>query len=419
MTRTRSGALVLLAVALAATACSTKSGGGDNNGSGGVKTGPGVTDKTITLGVLTDQTGVFASLGATVTAGNQLAADEINADGGVCDRQIKLVVQDHSYDVQKATSLYATMAPQVAGLMQLLGSPETTALLGSLKTDTMLAAPASWASTLLSSSEIQISGATYDIEMINGVQYLLDEGKIKKGDALGHIHIEGEYGANGLAGSKYAAGKLGMTIKDVQVKATDTDMTSAVGQLKSAGVKAVLLTTSPKQTASAVGVAAVSGFKVPFLGNNPVYSPLLLNTPVGPALEANLFIMGSSIPLSADNPAAEKVLAAYKAKFPKGSPNAGVTYGYGVGKIWQQTLKAACDAKDLTRAGIEAAFHTLKSVDTEGILAPLDYSTQGAIPAKETFVVRPSKATLAIDGLKIEKELFTTDLAAGYSAPTG
>jgi len=181
----------------------------------------------------------------------------------------------------------------------------------------------------------------------------------------------------------------------------------------------VLLTTTPKQTASAVGVAAVGGFNVPFLGNNPTYSPLLLGTPVAAALEANLYIMGSSIPLSADNPAAQKVLAAYKAKFPSGKPNAGVTYGYGVGKIWEQTLKAACDAKDLTRAGIEAAFHTLTSVDTDGILAPLDYSTAGGIPAKQTFVVRPSKATVAIDGLKIEKQLFTTDLAKDYTPPTG
>lgn len=420
MTRKRSGAVVLLALALAATACSTKSNGSSSSSSsGGVKTGPGVDSKTITLGVLTDETGVFASLGTTVTAGNQLAVDEINKAGGVCGRQLKLVVQDHGYDVQKATSLYATMAPNVAALMQLLGSPETTALLGSLKTDSMLAAPASWASTLLQSPDIQISGATYDIEVINGLSYFVDKGLIKKGDTIGAIHIEGEYGANGLAGAKYAASKLGLTLKDVQVKATETDMSSAVGQLKSAGAKAVVLTTTPKQTASAVGVAAVSGFKVPFLGNNPTYSPLLLGTPAGPALEANLYISGSSLPLSADTEAAKKVLAAYKAKYPSGQPNAGVTYGYGVGKIFEQTLKAACDAKDLSRQGIEAAFHTLKSVTTDGIIAPLDYSTQGAIPARQTFIVRPSKATVAIDGLKIEKDLFESDIAKDYTAPTG
>jgi ABC-type branched-subunit amino acid transport system substrate-binding protein len=302
--------------------------------------------------------------------------------------------------------------------MQLLGSPETTALLGNLKTDHMLTAPASWASTLLTSSDIQISGATYDIEMINGISYLLDQGKIKKGDLLGHIHIEGEYGANGLAGSKFAASKLGMTVKDIQVKATENDMTSAIGQLKSAGAKAILLTTSPKQTASAVGVAAAGGYNVPFLGNNPTYSPLLLGTAVAGALERNLYVMGSSSPLSASTPAVKTLLASYKKTFPKGSPNAGVPYGYGVGKIWGVTLKAACDNKDLSRSGIEAAFHTLTSVNTDGILAPLDFSKAGGIPARQTLVLRPSKANIAIDGLTVVKPLSESAIAKDYTPPT-
>ena len=37
-----------------------------------MKTGDGVTDKTITLGVLTDMTGVYASLGKSVTQAQQL-----------------------------------------------------------------------------------------------------------------------------------------------------------------------------------------------------------------------------------------------------------------------------------------------------------------------------------------------------------
>jgi ABC-type branched-subunit amino acid transport system substrate-binding protein len=420
MTRSRSGAVALVAVALAASACSTKSTStGGSSSSGGVKTGPGVTASTIKLGVLTDTSGVFASLGATVTQGNQLGIDDINKAGGICGRQLELEVQDHGYDVQKAVSLYAQEQPDIAGVLQLLGSPMTTALLDQLATDHMLAATATWASTLLKSNDIQISGATYDIEQINGLSYLFDQGKIKKGDKVGHIYIEGEYGANGLAGSKYAAEKLGFSIVPVQIKATETDLTSAIGQLKSAGVTAISLTTTPKQTASAVGVAAVAKLNVPFLGNNPTYSPLLLQTPAGPALEANLYISGSSIPLSADNPEAQKVLAAFKAKYPGKPSNAGVTYGYGVAQIYAQTLKAACDKKDLSRQGIESAFRTLTNVDTKGIIAPLDYSKPGEIPARQTYVVRPSKANLAIDGLKIEKQLFESDIAKDYKTPTG
>ena len=421
MMRNRVTASLVLALALGASACSTKStdtaSSGASGAAGGVKTGPGVTADSISLGVLTDLSGTFAALGKTVTQGNQLGVDEINAAGGVCGRQIKLVTRDYGYDVQKGVSLYAEVAPQVGGMLQMLGSPLTTALLDTFASDHMLSATATWASSLLKSNDIQISGATYDIEMINGISYFMDKGLVKKGDKIGHIYFEGEYGANGLKGSEYAAEKFGLTVVKQQVKATETDMTASVGALKAAGVKAIMLTVGPKQTASAVGVAAAGGLKVPFLGNNPVYSPLLLNTAAGPALEANLYVSASATPLSADNPAAKKVLAAFRTKYPKDPSNAGVTYGYGVAKIYQQTLKAACDKKDLSREGIEAAFRTLTNVETDGIIAPLDYSKPGEIPTRQTNILRPNKANIVIDGLKVEKDLFESETAKGYTLP--
>lgn len=419
MTRTRTRAQAVLGLALAlslgVTACSTKANKSNGNkNEGGVKAGPGVTKDAIALGVLTDESGVFAPLGTAVTQGNQIGVDEINAAGGICGRKINLVVKDTAYDVQKAVSQYAEIAPSIAGIMQMLGSPATTALLPTITTDHMVSATATWASSLLTSPDIQISGATYDIEMINGISYLLDKGLIKKGDKLGHIAFEGAYGDNGLKGSKYAADKLGLTIVTQRPKATEVDMTSAVQSFKQAGVKAILLTVGPKQLASAAGVAAAGGLNVPILGNNPTFSPKLLASPAGPAIEKNFYLSASSSPLSADNPAVKKVLAAYKAKYSSGTPNAGVAYGYGVAKIYEQTLKAACDAKDLTREGIEKAFHTLKNVDTGGIIAPLDYSKQGEIPARQTLIARATKANIAIDGLKVEKDLFESDTAKEY-----
>jgi len=420
--RTTTGAAVLLALALAATGCSTKAKTTDTGGgtaAGGVKTGPGITASTITLGVLTDESGVFASLGKTVSQGNQLGVDELNAGGKICGRTVELDVKDHGYDKQRAVSLYAAQAPKVAGILQLLGSPMTTALLPNLASDHMLAATATWASTLLKSNDIQISGATYDIEMINGISYLVDQKKINKGDKIGHIYFEGEYGANGLAGSTYAASKLGLTVDPVQIKATETDMTGAIAKLKKDGVKAIMLTVGPKQTGSAVGAAAAAGLDVPFLGNNPTFSPLLLGVKgLGPLLEKSFYLSGSASPLSADTPAAKKVLAAFEKKYAGQEANAGVTYGYGVATIYGKTLKAACDAKDLSREGIEKAFRTLSNVDTGGIIAPLDYSKPGEIPSRQTFVIRPSLATMKVDGLKIEKELFESDIAKGYTVPS-
>ena len=153
----------------------------------------------ISLGLLTDLSGVFAALGKPIVQGTQLYWKQQNADGGVCDRKVKLVVKDHGYDPQKAVVQYRELA-DVAALQQLLGSPITAALLPTLEADSMISLLAAWPSSLLANDFIIEVGATYDIEMINGLDYLLEDGKIAKGDKIGHIYFEGEYGENGLAG---------------------------------------------------------------------------------------------------------------------------------------------------------------------------------------------------------------------------
>ncbi len=48
-------------------------------------------------------------------------------------------------------------------------------------------------------------GTTYDLEIVNGLAYLQQQGLIADGDTIGHIYIDGEYGGNGLKGSQYYA----------------------------------------------------------------------------------------------------------------------------------------------------------------------------------------------------------------------
>jgi hypothetical protein len=54
----------VLAAALVLAGCSSKAkDDGDKAAAGGMKTGQGISGKTITLGVLTDMSGVYATLG--------------------------------------------------------------------------------------------------------------------------------------------------------------------------------------------------------------------------------------------------------------------------------------------------------------------------------------------------------------------
>ncbi len=411
-----------LAVVLTAAACSTKaadtSGGGTGGEGGGdpseLLTDSGVTDDTITLGILTDLTGPFAALSTAIVQGNQLVYDKINEDGGICDRQIELIVEDHGYDVQRAVQLYAQVEPDVLGMTQLIGSPMTTALLDTITETEMVTAPASWASTLLENPYILMAGTTYDLEMINGLQYLLDEGIIAEGDTIGALYVEGEYGANGFAGVEYAAEALGLEVVEATLKSTDTDATSVISQFAQAGVTAVALTTTPTQTASAVGVGAQALPGVVFLGNNPTFSPGLLATEVAPALEANFLLTASALPFSADTPEVEQLRSEYAEAYPDEPGNGGVTYGYGVATIYGQVLQTACDNGDMTRAGLLAALQQTNEAVT-GVIAPLDFSEEGAPASREIYIAAPD--TEAEGGLTVVAELFTTDLAQEYVAP--
>lgn len=417
MLRTRSALAVLAAGALALAGCGTKgaseSGGASGTDKSGVKVGTGVTDSEITLGVMTDKSGVFKNLGLGTAEGNQLAIDDINAAGGICGRKLKLEVVDHGYKAENAKTLYPQIAPKVLGMVQLLGSPVVAALKANLIADQMTTTPASWSSELLDNPYIMIGGTTYDVEIIDGMNWLQSQGSIKDGDTVGHIYIDSEYGRNGLAGSKFYASKHNMTVKEAKITATDTDLTNVVTSMKGAGVKAILLTTTPTAAASVVAVDKALGLNVPVLGNNPTFDPALLSSPAKDAMGL-LRIVASSVPFSADLPKAKDVAAKYKAKYTE-KPVSGVMYGYAVGEIWGQVLTQACQDKDLTRAGVQAALKKTKSASTDDLIAPLDFSKAGAPPTRQVYVAMPDAT--AEGGLKYVKPLFESPEATQYKAP--
>ena len=387
--RTQAAALLVAAALAAVSGCSTKapsSGGSASGASGTVKTDKGVSGNTITLGVLTDLSGVFAALGKDVTQAQQLYWEQQNAKGGVCGKyKVKLEVKDHGYVVQNGVQLYNGMKGDILALQHTIGSPINTALADQLAADKIVNIPEAWARNLTQNPQNAVVGATYDVEMINGLDYLLKKGMIKEGDKLGHIYFEGEYGSNGLAGSKYFASKHHMTIDEAQIKSTDSDMSAQVTKFKADGVKAILLTTAPKATASAAGVAAQVGLNVPILGNNPVYDPGLLQSPAGPALKAHLLVASPVTTFDQQ----QQLLKDYTAKYP-GTPSLGVVHGYADAVVMDQILEKACSNGDLTREGVTKAKASLSNVDTKGLAVPLDYSKQGDSPSTQSFILAPA-----------------------------
>lgn len=414
----RAVSVALVSVTLAASGCSLKTpdnAGGGGAGARGLKTDVGVTEDSITLGNLTDTSGVFKTLGLGITQGSAMWASDINADGGICGRKIKLTTADHGYTAEKAVPLYNRMKTNVLGLMQLLGSPVLAALKKPITRDEIAAIPASWASDNLDVPNVVMIGPTYDVEIINGLARLQQQGKIKDGDTIGHIYVDSEYGKNALKGSIYYAKRHKMRLVRASVTSTEADLTSSVTRLKARGVKAILLTSTPAQAGSALGVARAQGLKVPIFGSSPSYTPQLMDTPAGPVLRSGQFESSAlQVPYNYDKvPLAQELAKRTKKKYPKQTPTYGQNQGYANGLVWGAILKQACSDGDMTRAGVLKAVRKT-SVDTRGLTPPLDFTRPGEPSTRAAYPVQPATVP---GGLKVTGDAVPSDEALDYKTP--
>jgi ABC-type branched-subunit amino acid transport system substrate-binding protein len=384
-----------LAVVLALTVAACGKGGDDDGdaSAGGVKTGPGATADTLTLGYLPDLSGVFAPNGKSMMEGAKLYWDAKNQAGGICDRKVELEVQDTGYDPQKAVAAYQQISGDVIGLGLVLGSSITAALLPSVEQDGMFLNFAGWTSDILPNENVAIAGTTYDIEAINAVDFLMREHGIKDGDTIGHLYFEGDYGENALKGSKYAADKHSLKIVEQKITPADTDMTGQVAAFRRAKVKAILFSAAPPQAASLAGIAASQKFDVPIVANGPGWTPQLLDTPAADALAANYYVVSSMAPLGLDADGVKKFLDAYQQAYPKGTPSSnGSLYAYAGAQIADAALTKACEDKNLTRQGVLDALRSLDALDTGGTIAgKLNFTDPAQPPSRLVYIAKVSK----------------------------
>ncbi|NJP51891.1 ABC transporter substrate-binding protein [Streptomyces sp. SBST2-5] len=400
-TRRRTSGTVLagaLALLLAVCGCSSKADGGDQGGDAadGVRTGPGVSADTIRLGALTDLTGPYATLGKSIVQAQQMWADEVNAKGGICDRKIEIVVKDHGYDVQKAVTAYADISADIVAMPQVIGSPVVSALLDDIERDKVLTFPQAWAASLLGKDSVQVIGTTYDIDMIAAVDFLTRTKGLKKGDRIGHVYFEGDYGANALEGSTWAAKKAGLTVVGQKIQATDTDLSAQVSALRKEGVKAVLISAGPAQTASLVGVAASRGLRVPVVSSAPGFAPQLMKTPAAPALAKLLHIVSAAPAVSSDLPGVQRMVKEYRKRYPDSPVDSGVLSGYNAAQLMGADLEKACKQGGLSREDVVKAHRSQKNADT-GLGTPQDFSDVDRPASVETYVLKPdAKAVGAV-----------------------
>ena len=366
----KTGAL-LAALALVAVGCGRGDDGGD------AADAPGVTEEAcpnavnedngcIYLGTISDLTqGPFAPLGVPITDAQKAFWNRVNEDGGIggYDIDVTRYVKDNLYNPQTHKQVYGEIEGDILALAQTLGSPTTLAILGDLKSDEVVGAPASWTSLWAFEDNILESGASYCSEGMNIVDYMVEEKQIKSVMSVG---FPGDYGGDGAAGVKIAAEANGVEFTNIETAPGQEAQAGAISAVVKAKPDLVVLGTGATETAVIVGQAAAQGYQGQFIGLSPTWNPALLQTPAAPALEALYLQSGSWGPFGTDTPGHN---AMREALGEVQNPNDGYTSGW----AWSYPLKAALEEwldgdYDKDRAGLLEAVRSLEEVDYEGML---------------------------------------------------
>ena len=238
----------------------------------------GVSKDEILLGSIQDLSGPLAGFGKQARSGMQLAVAEINEQGGINGRKLKLLVEDHGYDPKKA----------VLSAQKLVNQDKIFIMVGHIGTAQNLAAmPVQFEKNIVNFFPITAAremyepldrlkysfAATYFDQMRIALPSLVKEKGAKK---VCTLYQDDDFGLEVLRGAEAGLKTMDMEFAErTSYKRGATDFSSQISKLQSSGCELVVLGTIIRETIGAIGTARKLGFNPVFLGSSASYTDLI------------------------------------------------------------------------------------------------------------------------------------------------
>jgi ABC-type branched-subunit amino acid transport system substrate-binding protein len=413
----RKFAVLMLLFALIAAACGgngddddSSSGDDDSNAGKPPAATVGFDGTTIKLGVITPQTGLAGLIGKPLTDGNRAYFERINAAGGIGGKyKVELDVRDSQYSNEVAVQQYNASKANVAAYVQVLGTNIVQAMLPLLKTDGILAGPATLDSTWIAEQQLMALGAPYQIQVINAMDWWINQ-EGHEDSKVCMMRQDDPYGESGKEGLDFAAEQFDFTVtKDVTYGVADTDYSAQINQLKAAACEVVLLVGLPNATVGILGKAAETGFEPQWIGQGPNW----INVLKGNAYAQKNLVIATEGPEWGDTSVSgmAQLLEDVKAYFPEQAPDLYFLFGYAQAWSMAQILEKAVENGDLSRKGIIAAMNDVGTLDTGGLLSDYEYGGPDDRVFPRAGRIFSVDATV---GLKAKTDLYTSDAAKEF-----
>lgn len=360
---------------------------------------PGITDKTIKIGIFGPLSGQNMAYGFDVVNAAKMYYDKINKDGGIHGRKIEYVVEDDRCNANDLVAAVKKLVEQENVFMLNGGSCSAAVvaakdyivrnkvpyLMLNASGDGALFPPTDYIFGAFSISQYAVGGAMVEFAA-----------KSLGAKTVAYINHDDAYGAWNLEGSKKDAEVNGVKLVVESVNPTINDVTAPFLKLRAANPDAILLVTYARPAALLIKKAAELGFNKPIILS--VTGTASLNQLVGnvgkDALK-NFYTQEVMI----DSPGGEKlkpIYDMYKAAYPDlaAKPDHPQTYmPYGIPPA-MSLVKALQDAgPNPTREKVLAALKT-QDFDSGVMAGRMQFGPQQRAANRSTIFIKYDGTTM-------------------------
>jgi branched-chain amino acid transport system substrate-binding protein len=320
----------------------------------------GVSKNEIVIGSIQDLSGPLAGFGKQVRLGMMLRVDEVNEQGGVNGRKIKLLVEDSGYDPRRA----------VLAAQKLVNQDKIFAMVAHIGTaQNMAAMPVQFQKNVVNFFPVTAAremyepfhklkysfAATYYDQMRQAVPTLIKEKGAKQICAM---YQDDEFGLEVFRGAEAGLKEAGLQFAEVTTyKRGATDFASQMQKLASAKCDFVVMGTIIRETIGGIATARRLGFNPTFVGSSAAYTDLIHKLG-GPAMNGFYATMTSQHPYLDEASQPIRFWAnKYKTMFNE-DPTVFSAYGYGAVDSYLRAVEKA--GANLTTETFIKAMDTMK-----------------------------------------------------------
>ena len=238
----------------------------------------GVSKTEIVIGTIQDLSGPLAGYGKQARNGMQLRVNEINEQGGVHGRKLKLLTEDSGYDPKKA----------VLAAQKLVNQDKIFIMAGHLGTAHNNAAmPVQFEKNVINFMPLTAAREMY--EPTHRLKYALLSSyydqmrttlprmvKDKNAKKVCAIYQDDEFGLEVLRGAEAGLKSISMEMTEkTSFKRGATDFSSQVAKMKASGCDLVVLGTIIRETIGTIAESRKNGFNPVFFGSVAAYTDLI------------------------------------------------------------------------------------------------------------------------------------------------